>query len=176
MAQQSPPPERVSIRPADRAGDLGWVVMAHGEVYDRQFGWNTEFEALVARIVADYAASHDPDREAAWIAQVDGQRAGCIFLVAGDTAAVARLRILLVAPHARGLGVGAQLVERCLDFARRAGYQHVTLWTNDVLVSARRIYQAFGFTLTAQEPHHSFGQDLVGQHWTLDLAAGPAAD
>lgn len=169
MVQQSKDADRISIRPADRAGDLGWVVKAHGEVYDEQFGWNTEFEAVVAQIVADYAASHDPDREAAWIAEVDGQRAGCIFLVAADSAAVAKLRILLVAPGARGLGVGTRLVEQCLAFARQAGYQQVTLWTNDILVSARRIYQAFGFTLTDQEPHHSFGHDLVGQNWTLDL-------
>jgi GNAT superfamily N-acetyltransferase len=160
----------VVVRLADRAGDLGWVVMAHGEVYARQFGWNTEFEALVARIVADYAAGHDPTREAAWIAEVDGQRAGCIFCVAGDQPEVAKLRILLVAPTARGLGVGTRLVEECVAFARDAGYQQLTLWTNDVLVAARRIYEAFGFTLRDEAPHHSFGHDLVGQTWTLDLS------
>ena len=174
MAEQEQAPARVVLRRADRPGDLGWVVMAHGEVYDEQFGWNTEFEALVARIVADYANDHDPTREAAWIAEVDGERAGCIFLVAGDEPGVARLRILLVTPTARGLGVGSRLVESCLAFARAAGYRQVTLWTNDVLVSARRIYETFGFTLTEQQPHHSFGHDLIGQNWTLDLHQSPA--
>lgn len=160
---------RVLVRRADRPGDLGWVVMAHGEVYSEQFGWNTEFEALVARIVADYAADHDPAREAGWIAEVDGKRAGCIFCVSGDEPGVAKLRILLVTPDARGCGLGAQLVDRCVQFARDAGYRRVTLWTNDVLVAARKIYQAFGFRLVDEEPHHSFGQDLNGQNWVLDL-------
>ena len=173
MAEQDQAPARVVLRRADRPGDLGWVVMAHGEVYDQQFGWDTEFEALVARVVADYATDHDPAREAAWIAEVDGERAGCIFLVAGDEPGVAKLRILLVTPTARGLGVGSRLVERCLAFARDAGYRQVTLWTNDVLVSARRIYESFGFALTEQQPHHSFGHDLIGQTWTLELRESP---
>ncbi|MFE9624068.1 GNAT family N-acetyltransferase [Streptomyces sp. NPDC052016] len=168
MPQQDQQP-RVVVRRAGRPGDLGWVVMAHGEAYHRQFGWNTDFEALVARIVADYATGHDPAREAAWIAEADGERVGCVFLVAGDEPGVARLRILLVTPAARGLGLGTRLVEECLAFARAAGYRRVTLWTNDVLASARRIYQGAGFTLTDEEPHHSFGHDLVGQTWTLDL-------
>jgi GNAT superfamily N-acetyltransferase len=174
MAHQDQEPARVLVRRADHPGDLGWVVMAHGEVYDQQFGWDTDFEVLVARIVADYATNHDPTREAAWIAEVDGERAGCIFLVAGDEPGVARLRILLVTPTARGLRVGTRLVEQCLAFARDAGYRQVTLWTNDVLVSARRIYEAFGFALTEQEPHHSFGHDLIGQNWTLELHQSPA--
>ncbi|MEU9234169.1 GNAT family N-acetyltransferase [Streptomyces subrutilus] len=161
----------VALRRADRPGDLGWAVMAHGEVYDAQFGWNTDFEALVAGIVADYGADHDPAREAAWIAEVDGERTGCVFLVAGDEPGVAKLRILLVVPKGRGLGLGGRLVEECLAFAREAGYRRVTLWTNDVLVSARRIYEGFGFVLADEEPHHSFGHDLVGQNWTLDLHA-----
>ena len=160
---------QVRVRRAGRPGDLGWVVMAHGEIYHRQFGWDTGFEALVARIVADHAAGHDPAREAAWIAEVDGARAGCVFLVAGDDPGTARLRILLVDPAARGLGIGTRLVGECLAFARAAGYERVTLWTNDVLVAARRIYQRFGFVLTDEEPHHSFGHDLVGQNWELDL-------
>jgi GNAT superfamily N-acetyltransferase len=168
MPEQDQQP-RVVVRRAGRPGDLGWVVMAHGEAYHRQFGWNTDFEALVARIVADYATGHDPAREAAWIAEVDDERVGCVFLVAGDEPGVARLRILLVTPAARGLGLGTRLVEECLAFARAAGYRRVTLWTNDVLASARRIYQGAGFTLTDEEPHHSFGHDLVGQTWTLDL-------
>lgn len=159
----------VVVRRADQPGDLGWVVMAHGEVYAQQFGWNADFEALVAQIVAGYAIDHDLGREAAWIAEVDGERAGCVFLVAGDGPAVAKLRILLVTPAARGLGLGTRLVEECVAFARDAGYRAITLWTNDVLISARKIYQGFGFTLTQEERHHSFGHDLVGQHWTLEL-------
>ncbi len=160
---------QVVVRRADRPGDLGWVVMAHGELYDRQFGWNTDFEALVARIVADYAARHSPAAEAGWIAETDGERAGCVFLVAGDRPQVARVRVLLVAPAARGLGLGTRLVERSLTFAREAGYRRVTLWTTDDLVSARRIYEHFGFALVDEEPCHSFGHDLVGQTWALDL-------
>ena len=160
---------RVSIRPATQPGDLGWVVMAHGEVYHSQFGWDADFEALVAQIVADYATDHDPAREAAWVAEVDGNRAGCILCVASADPAVAKLRILLVTPAARGLGVGRQLVETCLRFAADAGYKQITLWTNDVLVAARKIYQATGFTLVEEEAHHSFGHDLVGQNWSLHL-------
>lgn len=162
-------PEPVRLRRADQPGDMGWVVMVHGEVYAHQFGWNSEFEALVARIVGDYATRHDPKREAAWIAEVDGRRAGCIFLVAGDEPGVARLRTLLVTPEGRGLGIGTQLVRTCLEFAARAEYRKVTLWTNDVLVKARRIYEAAGFVLVDEEPHTSFGQRLVGQNWDLDL-------
>jgi GNAT superfamily N-acetyltransferase len=160
---------RVILRRAGRPGDLGWVVMAHGEVYARQFGWDTDFEALVARIVADYATDTDAQREAAWIAEVDGQRVGCIFLVAGADPEVARLRILLVTPGGRGRGVGTRLVEECLRFAREAGYRRVGLWTNDVLVAARKIYQSFDFRLVDEERHHSFGHDLNGQEWILDL-------
>ncbi|MFI8952366.1 GNAT family N-acetyltransferase [Streptomyces sp. NPDC053750] len=161
--------ERVVVRRADRPGDLGWVVMAHGENYHRQFGWDTDFEALVAKIVADYGVKHDPAREAAWIAELDGRRVGCVFLVGGDQPRVAKLRILLVTPEGRGLRLGTRLVAECLAFAREAGYGQVTLWTNDVLESARRIYQSFGFVLVDEERHHSFGHDLVGQNWTLDM-------
>lgn len=160
----------VLIRRADRPGDLGWVVMTHGEVYHQQFGWTTEFDALVATIVSDFANHHDPAREAGWIAELDGRRVGCIFLVAGDRAGVAKLRILLVTPEGRGRHVGTRLVEECLAFARAAGYDMVTLWTNDILVAARKIYQDFGFTLVDEQPHHSFGHDLVGQNWVLSLA------
>lgn len=162
-------PTQVVVRRLDRPGDLGWVVMTHGELYAAEFGWDTSFEALVARIVADYAADHDPAREAAWIAEIDGQRVGCVFCVAADEEATAKLRILLVDPAGRGQGVGRRLVEQCLEFARSAGYRRMTLWTNDVLVSARRIYQAAGFALVEQEHHHSFGHDLVGQNWAREL-------
>ncbi|SDX67983.1 Acetyltransferase (GNAT) family protein [Modestobacter sp. DSM 44400] len=161
-------PPQVVIRRLGRPGDLGWVVMAHGEVYAEQFGWDTSFEALVARIVADYAGDDDPAREAAWIAEVDGERAGCVFCVTADEA-TAQLRILLIHPAARGLGAGGLLVGTCLDFARAAGYRRMTLWTNDALASARRIYVAAGFELVDEERHASFGHDLVGQNWARDL-------
>jgi GNAT superfamily N-acetyltransferase len=142
--------------------------MAHGEQYAEEFGWDTDFEALVARIVADYASAHDPARESAWIAELDGQRVGCVFCVAADET-TAKLRILLVDQAGRGRGVGRALVDTCVQFARNAGYQRVTLWTNDVLVSARKIYQAVGFVLVEEERHRSFGHDLVGQNWLLEL-------
>ncbi|GAB3167617.1 GNAT family N-acetyltransferase [Myceligenerans halotolerans] len=159
----------VTVRPADRPGDLGWIVLAHGEIYHRQFGWNAEFEAMVARIVADYAAGHDPAREAAWIAEVDGERAGCVLLVSGDDPGVARLRVLLVTPRARGLGLGTRLVQECVGLARAAGYRRMTLFTTGNLTSARRIYQAAGFVLADEERRHSFGDDVVAQNWSLDL-------
>jgi GNAT superfamily N-acetyltransferase len=159
-----------SIRPLGRPGDLGWVVMAHGEVYAEEFGWNSEFEALVARIVADYAASRDPQREAAWIAELGGRRVGCVFLVAKD-AGTAQLRILLVDPAARGRQLGRRLVGECVSFARQAGYRRMVLWTNEPLAAARRIYLAAGFSLVSEETHHSFGVDLTGQHYQLQLAA-----
>ncbi|MER7794504.1 GNAT family N-acetyltransferase [Streptomyces sp. NPDC097640] len=158
----------VAIRTLDHPGDLGWVVMAHGEFYDREFGWDTSFEALVARIVADYADAREPGPQAAWIAEVDGVRAGCVFCVCADDR-TAKLRLLLVDPAARGLGLGARLVEECLRFARAAGYEAITLWTNDVLGAARRIYQKHGFELVAEEPHDSFGHHLVGQTWQRHL-------
>jgi GNAT superfamily N-acetyltransferase len=153
-----------------KPGDLGWVVMAHGEVYAAQFGWDISFEALVARIVADYANGTDPEREAAWIAESGGERAGCVFLVAGEDN-TAKLRILLVHPDARGHGLGTRLVDECLAFAQAAGYRAVTLWTNDVLTSARRIYQAAGFELVDKKQHHSFGKDLVGETWSKTFPA-----
>jgi GNAT superfamily N-acetyltransferase len=159
----------VTIRRIGEPGDLGWVVMAHGQVYAEEFGWDNSFEALVAQIVADYGAEHDPTRECAWVAEVDGERVGCIFCVAKDEV-TAQLRILLVHPSGRGLGLGARLVDECVEFARRAGYERIVLWTNHPLVAARHIYLAFGFVLTDEESHHSFGHDLVGQTYELDLA------
>jgi GNAT superfamily N-acetyltransferase len=163
-------PLGATIRQLDNPGDLGWVVMTHGQLYSEEFGWDTTFEALVTRIVADYAGGHDPEREAAWIADVQGRRAGSVFCVARD-ARTAQLRLLLVDPAARGLGVGRHLVDRCVEFARAAGYSRMTLWTNDVLVAAIRIYLAAGFELVEEEPHHSFGVDLLGQVYELDLHA-----
>jgi GNAT superfamily N-acetyltransferase len=160
--------EQVRIRTLGTAGDLGWVVMAHGEIYATEFGWDTSFEALVARIVADYAARHDPAREGAWIAELDGRRVGCVFCVAAD-ATTAQLRILLVDPSARGHHLGSRLVDECIAFARRAGYEKMTLWTNHPLTAARKVYLARGFRLVAQEPHRSFGAELIGQVYELDL-------
>ncbi|WP_375493563.1 GNAT family N-acetyltransferase [uncultured Jatrophihabitans sp.] len=160
----------MSIRRLGKPGDLGWVVRAHGEVYAHEFGWDTSFEALVARIVADYAGDHDPDREAAWIAEENRRRVGCVFCVA-ESESVATLRILLVHPDGRGHGLGAKLTARCVDFARAAGYTKLRLWTNDPLAAARHVYLAAGFTLIEEEPHHSFGVDLVGQVYELELAA-----
>jgi GNAT superfamily N-acetyltransferase len=158
----------LTVRVLDRPGDLGWVVMTHGEQYHDEFGWDQDFEALVAQIVADFAADPDPARKQAWVAELDGRRVGSVFCMP-DSATTARLRILLVTPAARGHGIGRRLVNTCVGFARSAGYTRMTLWTNDVLVAARHIYQAAGFELLASEPHHSFGHDLVGQHWALDL-------
>jgi GNAT superfamily N-acetyltransferase len=163
-----------SIRPLGRPGDLGWVVMAHGEIYAEEFGFNAEFEALVARIVADYAAGPDPAREAAWIAEAGGRRVGCVFLVAKDPG-TAQLRILLVDPAARGQRLGRRLVGECVGFARRAGYRRIVLWTNEPLAAARHLYLAAGFSLVSEERHHSFGVDLTGQYYELDLAAALSA-
>ncbi len=157
------------IRELGESGDLGWVVQAHGEIYAREHGWDTTFEELVAGIVGRFATDRDPSREQGWIAEVDGVRAGCVFCTAGE-GDEALLRILLVDPACRGHGVGAALVDRCLAFARDAGYRRISLWTNSVLASARRIYEAAGFELVAENPHHSFGHDLIGQTWTRDLA------
>jgi len=157
-----------TIRRIGQPGDLGWVVMAHGEQYAREFGWDVSFEALVARIVADWAGKHDDAREAAWIAELDGRRVGCVFCVREDDV-TARLRILLVDPVARGQRLGARLVRACMEFARQAGYERMVLWTNDPLAAARAIYLAEGFRLTAEEPHHSYGVDLVGQTYEVAL-------
>jgi GNAT superfamily N-acetyltransferase len=160
----------VTIRRLTQPGDLGWVVMAHGEMYAQEFGWDTSFEALVARIVADYASAHDDKKEAAWVAEHAGRRVGCVFCVAADDQ-TAQLRILLVDPAARGHGAGARLVDECLQFARQAGYQRMKLWTNHPLASARRIYLSRGFQLVAEEHHHSFGANLIGQVYELDLVS-----
>ncbi len=160
----------VVVRAADRPGDLGWMVWQHGEVYAATLGWDTSFEALVARIVADFAAAPPDPRRAGWVAELDGRRVGCVLCVPGAEPTQAVLRILLVTPDARGHGAGAALVDTCVAQARAAGCTELTLWTNDVLASARRIYEAAGFELVDAERHHSFGQDLVGQHWRLALA------
>lgn len=149
-------------------GDLGWVVQRHGAVYADEYGWGPGFEGLVARIVSDYHEGFKPGRENAWIAEVNGARAGCVFLFEKDDD-TAQLRILLVERWARGLGIGSGLVDACLEFAREVGYSKMMLWTNSVLVEARRIYQARGFQLVQEEIHDTFGVELVGQSWELEL-------
>ncbi|HEY4002833.1 MAG TPA: bifunctional helix-turn-helix transcriptional regulator/GNAT family N-acetyltransferase [Candidatus Xenobia bacterium] len=157
----------VSIRLA-RAGDVGWMVYRHGVLYDQAEGWGEQFEALVAEVAAAYLKAHDPQREACWIAEVDGERVGSVMLVrASDD--VVKLRLLLVEPRARGLGVGHRLVDTCIDFARQAGYRTLSLWTKANLLPARRIYQRAGFRLVHAEPHDHFGQGLVGETWELSL-------
>jgi GNAT superfamily N-acetyltransferase len=164
----APAPEDVVLR-GPAPGDLGWIVQRNAALYAAEFGWNADYEALVARIVADFAQDHDPRAERVWIAEYEGRPVGCVMCVRDDAPGTARLRLLLVEPDARGLRIGDRLVEAVIDFARGAGYRELVLWTNDVLGAARRIYQRHGFTLVAEKPHHSFGQDLVGQDWHLDL-------
>jgi DNA-binding MarR family transcriptional regulator/GNAT superfamily N-acetyltransferase len=164
---QAPPAAGFVLR-SPHPGDYGWIVQRHGALYAQQYGWDEGFEALVARIVADYAEEHDPRREAAWIAEVDGEPAGCVLCVRREDD-VAQLRLLLVEPRARGRGIGARLIEECLRFAQRAGYTRITLWTNDVLHEARRLYERVGFELVESAPHHSFGHDLVEQTWARAL-------
>ncbi len=162
------PRDRTVVLRAPEAGDLGWVVERHGVLYSHEYGWGEPFEGLVAEVVGDYARRRDRGRNAAWIAEVDGRRAGSIFLVEDDSGA-ARVRLLLVEPVARGMGLGRRLVEEAIRFARRAGYSEVVLWTNDVLASARPIYEAAGFRLIAEERHSRFGPEVIGQDWALSL-------
>ena len=163
-------------------GDIGWVVGRHGALYAREYGWDWRFEALVARIAADFVERFDPAREACWIAEQDGGNVGCVFLVQArdespQQAAVegtAQLRMLLVEPTARGLGIGARLVDECERFARARGYRRIFLWTNSILSAARAIYKRAGYVLTRSEPHQSFGHKLVGETWELTLDASRA--
>ncbi len=149
-------------------GDMGWIVHRHGLLYAQEYGWNEQFEALVAQVVSDFITHYQPERERCWIAEMNGEIVGSVFCVqASET--VAKLRLLYVEPRARGLGLGNRLVEECIRFARRRGYQKMTLWTQSILLAARHIYEKAGFTLVAQEPHHSFGHDLVAETWELAL-------
>lgn len=159
---------RISIRP-HRIGDVGWVVQRQARLYAQEYGWNIEFEALLAEIGADFIRNFQPGRDFCWIAEKDGLPVGAVFLVHDTGGRDAKLRMLHVEEAARGHGIGARLVDECVRQARASGYERLVLWTNDVLVAARKLYQRAGFRLVAQEKHHSFGKDLVGQNWELVL-------
>jgi DNA-binding MarR family transcriptional regulator/N-acetylglutamate synthase-like GNAT family acetyltransferase len=168
LRKSEPPPPRSYVLRAPRHGDFGWIVARHAELYAQEYGWGDPFEGLCAQIVADFVNNYDEKRERCWIAEMEGEPVGCVMLVK-DSADVARLRLLLVDPKARGLGLGTRLVEDCIGFARKAGYGKITLWTHSVLAAARHIYEKAGFTLTASEKRHCWGQDVVAEFWDLTL-------
>jgi DNA-binding MarR family transcriptional regulator/N-acetylglutamate synthase-like GNAT family acetyltransferase len=167
LGEQAVEPAPFLLRP-HQPGDMGWVVARHGALYAEEHGFGTEFEALVAEIVAQFLRRFDPGRERCWIAERDGENVGCIFLLK-ESEKLARLRMFLVEPRARGLGIGKRLVAECIGFARRVGYHKITLWTENELATARHLYQQAGFRLVGEERHQSWGRDLMGQTWELDL-------
>ena len=167
LDKAGPAPKTYTLR-SPTFGDFGWIVSRHAELYAQEYGWSEPFEGLCAGIVADFANKNDPNRERCWIAEMNGENVGCVMLVK-DNDEVARVRLLLVDPKARGLGLGARLVEECVTFAREAGYKRVTLWTHSVLTAARHIYEKAGFTLTSSEKRHTWSKDVVAEYWDLDL-------
>ena len=167
ISGQKPSAAPISLRP-HRLGDIGWIAHRQAILYAQEYGWDETYEELAAEILAAFVSHHDPQTERAWIAERDGAIVGSVFVMrASDT--VAKLRLLYAEPAVRGAGLGRRLVDACIHFARDNGYRTLTLWTNDVLVPARRIYQAAGFACVASQPHHSFGKDLVGETWELRL-------
>ena len=161
-------PPRMAVLRDPVPGDMGWVVQQHGEIYWREYGWDSRFEALVADIAAQFLRKFQPEWEKAWIAELDGERVGAVFVVR-KSPTTAQLRMLILAPKARGLGLGARLTDECLAFARAKGYKKMVLWTNSCLTAARSIYTQRGFRLTKSEPYDGFGQQLVGETWELKL-------
>ena len=168
MIASEPKAESDIILRQPRPGDLGWVVARHAELYAREYGWAENFEGLCAQIVADFVSKHDPKCERCWIAEMDGQNVGSVFLVK-DSEKAARLRLLLVDPVARGRGLGTRLTDECIRFARQRRYQSITLWTHKVLTAARHVYERAGFRLTSSETRCSFGQNVISEHWDLAL-------
>ncbi len=166
MASTSQAPHILLREP--QPGDMGWVIQQHGDIYSREYGWNSEFEALVAGIVARYMQKHQPQWERCWIAEVNGERAGSVFVVR-KSKTIAQLRMLILTPEARGLGLGAHLSDECIAFARAKGYKKMVLWTNSCLEAARAIYQRRGFRLVKTEPYRGFGHDLVSETYELKL-------
>jgi len=164
---ETPAASPIILRPHE-PGDMGWVTSANATIYAQEYGWDLTYEALVARITADFIDNFDGKRERCWIAELDGERVGSVFVVRKSDE-VAKLRLLILDPKARGRGLGRRLVEECLRFAKGAGYSSMTLWTQSILTAARGIYERAGFKLVAQEPHHSFGVDLVGETWEREL-------
>src|SRR5437016_4535686 len=166
--QRAPAPQIPYLLRPPRPGDIGWIASRHGALYGEEYGWDERLEALTAEIVAAFVRNHDPKRERCWIAEREGENVGSVLLMR-ETPEIARLRLLLVEPKARGLGIGARLVEEALRFAREAHYRKVTLWTQSVLTAARRIYERAGFKLIHQETHDTFGKELIGETWELEL-------
>ncbi len=160
---------QITLRP-HRTGDMGWIVHRQAALYAQEYGWDNSYEALIAEITAAFLKNFKPDRERCWVAERAGVIVGSVFVVEASPS-LAKLRLLYVEPTARGSGLGRRLVDECIAFARASGYERLELWTNDILIAARRIYQAAGFQLIEEAPHHSFGQDLIGQTWSLDLKA-----
>jgi DNA-binding MarR family transcriptional regulator/GNAT superfamily N-acetyltransferase len=166
--EAAPPRPQAAVLRDPAPGDLGWVVQQHGEIYAREYGWNSEFEALVAGIASEFLLKFQPEWERGWIAELQGERVGAVFVVR-KSPTVAQLRMLILAPGARGLGLGGTLVDECIAFARLKGYRKMVLWTNSCLLAARGIYEKRGFKLTESEPHASYGKQLVGETWEMKL-------
>jgi DNA-binding MarR family transcriptional regulator/GNAT superfamily N-acetyltransferase len=166
ILSDSPVPDPTTRHPAP--GDIGWVIQRHGTLYSEEYGFNHKFEALVAGVAGNFLNEHDHSKERGWIVERNGVRMGSVFVMR-HTDEIARLRLLLVEPSARGLGIGKRLVEDCIAFARHAGYRRMTLWTNDILLAARGIYRAAGFRLTSSKPHRDFGRPMAGEDWELEL-------